>query len=36
MTASRRINPSPYMYHLKLGENEIIGSSPEMLVRVEE
>ena len=31
----RRINPSPYMYHLKLGENEIIGSSPEMLVRVE-
>lgn len=31
----RKINPSPYMYHLKLGENEIIGSSPEMLVRVE-
>ena len=23
------------MYHLKLGEQEIIGSSPEMLVRVE-
>ena len=31
----RKINPSPYMYHLKLGEREIIGSSPEMLVRVE-
>lgn len=31
----REINPSPYMYHLKLGEKEIIGSSPEMLVRVE-
>lgn len=31
----RRINPSPYMYHLKLGEMEVIGSSPEMLVRVE-
>ncbi len=32
----RNINPSPYMYHLKLGEREIIGSSPEMLVRVED
>ncbi len=32
----RRINPSPYMYHLKLGEREVIGSSPEMLVRVED
>jgi anthranilate synthase component 1 len=31
----RMINPSPYMYHLKLGQREIIGSSPEMLVRVE-
>lgn len=31
----RNINPSPYMYHLKLGQREIIGSSPEMLVRVE-
>ena len=31
----RKINPSPYMYHLKLGEREIIGSSPEMLIRVE-
>lgn len=31
----RKINPSPYMYHIKLGQKEIIGSSPEMLVRVE-
>ena len=31
----RSINPSPYMYHLKLDNREIIGSSPEMLVRVE-
>ncbi len=31
----RNINPSPYMYHLKLDNREIIGSSPEMLVRVE-
>lgn len=33
--ALREMNPSPYMYHLKLGNREIIGSSPEMLVRVE-
>ena len=33
--ALRKINPSPYMYHMKIGEHEIIGSSPEMLVRVE-
>jgi len=31
----RKINPSPYMYFLKSGERQIIGSSPEMLVRVE-
>lgn len=31
----RRINPSPYMYFLKMGSRRIIGSSPEMLVRVE-
>lgn len=31
----RMINPSPYMYYLKFEGNEIIGSSPEMLVRVE-
>ncbi|HLE46845.1 MAG TPA: anthranilate synthase component I family protein [Candidatus Thermoplasmatota archaeon] len=28
-------NPSPYMYHLDFGDTAIIGSSPEMLVRVE-
>lgn len=32
----RRMNPSPYMYYLKLKDQEIIGSSPEMLVRVED
>lgn len=31
----REMNPSPYMYHLKLKDTEIIGSSPEMLLRVE-
>jgi len=34
--ALRRINPSPYMYFLKMGERRIVGSSPEMLVRVDE
>jgi len=33
--ALRKINPSPYMYFLKHGNTCIIGSSPEMLVRVE-
>ena len=31
-----RINPSPYMYFLKFGERRIVGSSPEMLLRVED
>jgi anthranilate synthase component 1 len=31
----RKINPSPYMYFLKSSEHQIVGSSPEMLVRVE-
>ncbi len=30
----RRLNPSPYMFHLKMNNNTIIGSSPEMLLRV--
>jgi anthranilate synthase component I len=30
----REINPSPYMYFLKINDTAIIGSSPEMLVRV--
>jgi len=31
--ALRATNPSPYMYFLRLGEETIIGASPEMLVR---
>jgi len=31
----KRINPSPYMYYLDFGDRKIVGSSPEMLVRVE-
>jgi anthranilate synthase component 1 len=34
--ALRRINPSPYMYFLKMEDRQIVGSSPEMLVRVEQ
>jgi anthranilate synthase component 1 len=30
----RRINPSPYMFHLDLGETKLIGASPEILVRL--
>jgi anthranilate synthase component 1 len=32
--ALRAINPSPYMYHLVLDGMELVGSSPELLVRV--
>ena len=31
----RRINPSPYMYFLDMGEFEVVGASPEMLVQAE-
>ena len=31
----RTMNPSPYMYYLKLDEEVIVGTSPELLVRVE-
>jgi anthranilate synthase component 1 len=31
----REINPSPYMYFLKEGDRQIVGSSPEMLARVD-
>lgn len=34
--ALRVINPSPYMYYLRLGDLRVIGSSPEILVRLEE
>src|SRR5437867_9974159 len=30
----REVNPSPYMYLLKMSERCIIGSSPEMLLRI--
>jgi len=32
--ALRAVNPSPYMYFLRMGDTHIVGSSPEMLVRV--
>ncbi|KKI85741.1 anthranilate synthase component I [Shouchella clausii] len=30
----RYVNPSPYLYYIKIGKKEIIGSSPEKLVQV--
>ena len=32
--ALRMVNPSPYMYFLRMGDTHVLGSSPEMLVRV--
>lgn len=32
----RALNPSPYMYLLDSGEHQIVGASPEMLLRVQE
>lgn len=32
--ALRHVNPSPYMFFLRMGDMHVIGSSPEMLVRV--
>ena len=32
----RRLNPSPYMYYLDLADFHIVGSSPEILVRMED
>jgi anthranilate synthase component 1 len=32
--ALRTVNPSPYMYFLRMGDAHVLGSSPEMLVRV--
>ncbi len=34
--ALRCLNPSPYLYHLDLAQFHIVGSSPEILVRLEE
>ena len=32
----RAVNPSPYMYYLHLDDMDVVGASPEMLVRVED
>lgn len=32
----RTINPSPYMFYLDLGDFQVVGASPELLVRVED
>ena len=34
--ALRRLNPSPYMYFLDMGDFHIVGSSPEVLARLED
>jgi len=31
--ALRAINPSPYMFYLRIGDETVVGASPEMLVR---
>ncbi len=35
-SALRTINPSPYMFYLDFGEFQLVGASPEILVRVED
>ena len=34
--ALRTVNPSPYMFHVNLGDHQLVGASPELLVRVED
>ncbi len=34
--ALRGLNPSPYMYYMNLGDHYVVGSSPEILVRLEQ
>ena len=34
--ALRSVNPSPYLFFLRLGKTSIVGSSPEVLVRLED
>ena len=34
--ALRILNPSPYLFYLDFGDHQLIGSSPEMLVRLHE
>src|SRR5690606_37189604 len=33
--ALRVLNPSPYMFFIDLGDTQVVGSSPEVLVRVQ-
>jgi anthranilate synthase component I len=33
--ALRHVNPSPYMFFVRMGPRSVVGASPEMLVRVE-
>jgi len=33
--ALRHVNPSPYMFFIRMGRHALVGASPEMLVRVE-
>ena len=34
--ALRTVNPSPYMFHVDLIDHQLVGASPELLVRVED
>lgn len=34
--ALRTLNPSPYMYYMDFGDFQVVGTSPEILVRLEE
>ena len=34
--ALRSLNPSPYLYFMRFGDHHVVGSSPEILVRVED
>ncbi len=34
--ALRSLNPSPYLFFLDLGDHQVVGSSPEILVRLED
>lgn len=34
--ALRCLNPSPYMYFMDMGDHQVVGSSPEILARLEE
>lgn len=34
--ALRSMNPSPYMYFLDMGDHQVVGASPEILVRLED